>query len=74
MKLVRKGGHLGVAYHVSGLLEGDIETSVPGRFSVYNSLTAVAICNHYGVDMEVMKKALLNAFCQRTYRTGACIR
>ena len=61
MKLVRKGGHLGVAYHVSGLLEGDIETSVPGRFSVYNSLTAVAICNHYGVDMEVMKKALLNA-------------
>ena len=31
-------------------MEGDIETSVPGRFSVYNSLTAVAICNHYGVD------------------------
>ena len=61
MKLVRKGGHLGVSYHVSGLVNGDIETSVPGRFSVYNSLTAVAICNHYGVAVDVMKKALLHA-------------
>ena len=61
MQLVRKGGHLGVSYHVSGLVNGEIETSVPGRFSVYNSLTAVAICNHYGVAVDVMKKALLNA-------------
>ncbi len=61
MQLVRDGGSLGVSYHVSGLVEGEIETPVPGRFSVYNSLTAVAICNHYGVAVDIMKKALKSA-------------
>lgn len=59
--LVKKGGHLGTTYHVRGLVDGEIETSVPGRFSVYNSLTAIAICHHYGVAIDAMKAALLEA-------------
>lgn len=58
MQLVHKPGYLGVAYHVSGLLDFDVEIDVPGKFSVYNSLTAIAICRHFHVDVEVMKKAL----------------
>lgn len=61
VKLVHEPGYLGVAYHVSGLLDFDVEVDVPGRFSVYNSLTAIAICRHFHVDVEVMKKALKQA-------------
>lgn len=61
IKLVHEPGYLGVAYHVSGLLDFDVEVDVPGRFSVYNSLTAIAICRHFHVDVEVMKKALKQA-------------
>jgi UDP-N-acetylmuramoyl-L-alanyl-D-glutamate--2,6-diaminopimelate ligase len=56
--LVHKPGYLGVAYDVSGFVNGSVEIDVPGRFSVYNSLTAIAICHHLGVDLEHMKEAL----------------
>lgn len=56
--LVHKPGYLGVAYDVEGLVNGPIEIDVPGRFSVYNSLTAIAICHYFGVDLEKMQQAL----------------
>lgn len=59
--LVHKPGYLGVAYDVAGLVEGAIEIPVPGRFSVYNSLTAIAICHHFGVELAKMQEALQTA-------------
>jgi len=61
MKLVRKAGELGVAFHVAGLLDFDVEVPTPGRFSVYNALTAIAICRHFQVKEEDIRKALLTA-------------
>ncbi len=61
LKLVHKPGELGVAFHVAGLLDFDVEVPTPGRFSVYNALTAIAICRHFNVDAENIKKALLSA-------------
>lgn len=58
MKLVHKPGYLGVSYHISGRLDFDVEIDVPGKFSVYNSLAAIAVCRHFHVDEEIMKKAL----------------
>lgn len=58
MKFLHKPGCLGVSYHVSGKLDFDVEVDVPGKFSVYNSLTAIAICRHFKVKTEVMKQAL----------------
>ena len=60
-KLVKRPGYLGVAYTVEGLLNFDVEIDVPGKFSVYNSLTAIAICHHFNVSVEDMKKALKEA-------------
>ena len=60
-KLVKRPGYLGVAYTVGGLLNFDVEIDVPGKFSVYNSLTAIAICHHFNVSVEDMKKALKEA-------------
>lgn len=58
--LKKDHGALGVRYHVSGLMDFDVEVNVPGSFSVYNSLTAIAICHHFGVDVEKIKHALLH--------------
>ena len=41
-------------------MDFDVEVNVPGKFSVYNSLTAIAICHHFGVSVEEIKKAMLH--------------
>ena len=56
--LFDKGGSLGVAYHMSGLLDMDVEIDIPGKFSVYNSMTAIAICRHFGVSKETILESL----------------
>ncbi|MFR4350638.1 MAG: UDP-N-acetylmuramoyl-L-alanyl-D-glutamate--2,6-diaminopimelate ligase [Roseburia sp.] len=58
MQLVHRPGMIGVEYRVGGLLDFDVELNVPGRFSVYNSLTAIALCRHFGVEISVMQQAL----------------
>ena len=60
LHLAEKPGVLGVAYHISGLLDMDVEVDIPGKFSVYNSLAAIAICRHFGVEPEAIKKAIVD--------------
>ena len=61
VKLVSRPGYLGVAYHVSGLMDFDVEIDIPGKFSVYNSLTAIAVCRHFQVPAEKIKEVLKQA-------------
>ena len=61
LSLVREKGMLGVDFHVSGIVNLDVEVATPGRFSVYNALTAIATCRHFNVAEEDIKKALLTA-------------
>lgn len=58
VELVGRPGYLGVKYHVSGKLDMDVEIDVPGKFSVYNSLVAIAVCEHFKVSEEDLKEAL----------------
>ena len=37
-----------------------VKVDIPGRFTVYNSLVAMAICKKIGIDAETIKAALLN--------------
>ncbi|MCI9525419.1 MAG: UDP-N-acetylmuramoyl-L-alanyl-D-glutamate--2,6-diaminopimelate ligase [Lachnospiraceae bacterium] len=60
-QLVKRPGYLGVSYLAQGLVNAAIEIDVPGKFSIYNSLTAIAICRHFNVSAEDMKKALKEA-------------
>ena len=57
-KLVSSPGHLGIAYQVTGFMNFDVEIDIPGRFSVYNSLTAIAVCRHFDVPVEKIIEAL----------------
>lgn len=61
LELIKKPGELGVQFEVKGLMNFKVEVITPGRFSVYNALTAIAICRHFGVDEQTIKKALLGA-------------
>ncbi|MDD7220438.1 MAG: UDP-N-acetylmuramoyl-L-alanyl-D-glutamate--2,6-diaminopimelate ligase [Clostridia bacterium] len=57
-RLVGGKGCLGISYHLRGLLDFPVEIDIPGKFSIYNSLTAIAICRHFNVSEENIIKAL----------------
>ncbi|MBR1771109.1 MAG: UDP-N-acetylmuramoyl-L-alanyl-D-glutamate--2,6-diaminopimelate ligase [Lachnospiraceae bacterium] len=63
LALIHKPGELGVSFDVCfGNAQGfAVEVPTPGRFSVYNALTAIAICRHFEVAEEAIRKALLQA-------------
>lgn len=58
IELLKKPGYLGVSYDTKGLFNRHVEIDIPGRFSVYNSLTAIAICRHFGVSEDAVLSAL----------------
>lgn len=58
VELIGRPGYLGVRYHILGKLDMDVEIDVPGTFSVYNSLVAIAVCEHFQVSEEDLKEAL----------------
>ena len=57
-KLVSAPGYLGIDYYVSGKRNFQVEIDIPGKFSVYNSLAAIAVCDHFGVTDENIVSAL----------------
>ena len=61
LKLIDKPGELGVDFHVKGKMDFEVEVPTPGRFSVYNALTAIAVCRHFKVEIPKIKEALLKA-------------
>lgn len=61
LELVTKPGELGIAFDTAGTINMHVEVPTPGAFSVYNALTAMAICHHFKVSHEDMKEALLHA-------------
>ena len=60
-RLVKTPGRLGAAFTVTGKHQLDVEIATPGKFSIYNALTAIAICLHFGASHESIRQALLEA-------------
>lgn len=58
IQLFTKPGCLCVSYDLSGKMNFPVEIDIPGNFSVYNSLCAIAICSHFTDDVEKIRKAL----------------
>ena len=51
-------GYLGVTYYLTGLLNFPVEIDIPGKFSVYYSLVAIAVCRHFDIAKENILEAL----------------
>ena len=60
IQYVHEPGHISTEYDIEGE-KLHIKLSLPGKFSVYNSLCAVAVTRHLDVDDEKLKEALLTA-------------
>ena len=60
INLFTKPGCLCVSYQLAGKMNFPVEIHVPGNFSVYNSLCAIAICSHFTKDIERIKQALID--------------
>lgn len=62
LQLVNGKGYLGIAYTAQAKdYQLDVEVDIPGTFSVYNSLTAIAVCRHFQVPAEAVQNALKTA-------------
>jgi UDP-N-acetylmuramoyl-L-alanyl-D-glutamate--2,6-diaminopimelate ligase len=59
LQLERRLGFLGIRYDLCGKENFLVDVDIPGRFSVYNSLTAIAICHQFGIAPSLIQKALL---------------
>ena len=58
INLHTKEGELLVAYETEGNLSMEVLVGIPGMFSVYNSLTAIAVCRHFDLSEETILRAL----------------
>lgn len=61
LELINDKGILGVDYKVKGRLNIDVRVNMPGRFSAYNSLCAIAICDRLGIDLDITRQAVESA-------------
>lgn len=55
---VQKPGILGIEYNAHGLMNTRVSLSVPGYFSVYNSLVAISVAKALNISEDVILKAL----------------
>ena len=55
-----KNGHITTSYDVKGSKNMHVKLRLPGEFSVYNSLCAIAVTEHLDVDDGLLEKALYN--------------
>ena len=57
-RLLRDHDFLGVAFHVSGKDEMDVKVNMPGEFSVYNALAALAVGRELGLPDSAIHDGL----------------
>jgi UDP-N-acetylmuramoyl-L-alanyl-D-glutamate--2,6-diaminopimelate ligase len=56
--LISRPGYLGAHLEVQGMLNFSVDVDIPGKFSAYNALAALAVCRHFPVSPEDMQKGL----------------
>lgn len=56
--LVSRPGYLGAKFDLSGLMNFPVTVDIPGKFSAYNALAAIAVCRHFPVTQEQIQSGL----------------
>ena len=56
--LISRPGYLGVHFKVKGALELSVDVDIPGKFSVYNALAAIAVCRHFDIPGQAILDGL----------------
>ncbi len=58
VRFVGSGSHLGMEFDVTGRANYPVRINMPGRFSVYNGLCAVAVCDVLGIGAKTVQDVL----------------
>ena len=58
IELWKDDANLGIEFDVVGAADMHVRAGLPGMFSTYNALTAIAVCNLMGVDSDAITAAL----------------
>ena len=61
IRFIKDSGKLGMEFCAHGMMEGKVRTHIPGRFSVYNAMTTIAICKLLGIDEDSIRRGLEEA-------------
>lgn len=56
--LISRPGYLGVHFEVCGQMNFGADVDIPGKFSVYNALAAIAVCRHFNVTQQNIQDGL----------------
>lgn len=62
LECVVDGDKLGMTFDVSGKCDFKARVNMPGKFSVYNALCAIAVCKNMGISNELIKEVLPRGF------------
>ena len=57
-RLISRPGYVGVHFNVEGARNFRVDVDIPGRFSIYNALGAIAVCRHFGVQEQHYQQGL----------------
>ena len=58
--LYRDGNLIGIEIDVDGVIKDKFRISTPGKFSSYNAMSAILTCHLMGIDVECIKRALID--------------
>lgn len=60
VRLMHEPGKIGLTYDCEGLVNMPVTLALPGKFSVYNSLCAIAVTRHFNVEPQILAQTLLS--------------
>lgn len=55
---VMESGFVGIEMNTSGNVEANFKVSIPGKFTAYNAMAAISLCNILGIGIDNIKKSL----------------
>lgn len=58
VRFTGSGSHLSMEFDVTGRANYPVKINMPGRFSVYNGLCAIAVCDCMGIDAATVQAVL----------------
>ncbi|MBR3162242.1 MAG: UDP-N-acetylmuramoyl-L-alanyl-D-glutamate--2,6-diaminopimelate ligase [Bacilli bacterium] len=59
-KNIISSNFIGITMNTDGLIKDTFKISIPGLFTAYNTISAIAICNLLGINTNKIKKSLEN--------------
>lgn len=58
--LISDKGFLGTKFKVTGCFEVNVALNIPGKFNIYNALSAISVCSYFEISEDTVNNAFKN--------------